>query len=81
MKKCCVCGSSKEELRPYGPDGAPICFPCATTPAREAATKKELDRRLVEAAKGSRSGIVLLGGSDGPKHFDCDCSDCRPWTT
>lgn len=41
---CCRCGRAEDrtldargkvkvELRPYGPDGAPICFECAMKPA------------------------------------------------
>lgn len=27
-RRCIHCGSSERELRPYGPNGADVCFPC-----------------------------------------------------
>ena len=49
-KTCCVCGRGARqgvELRPYGPQGAPICFRCArSTPELEAEAKAQLRKRL-----------------------------------
>ena len=41
VQQCCYChqpdGKGDHELRPYGPEGADICFGCMTsTPEREA---------------------------------------------
>lgn len=37
VPSCFYCGPTEEELRPYGPKGAEVCFPCATsTPERRA---------------------------------------------
>ena len=39
-QQCDFCGEIRE-LRPYGPKGETICFPCATaTPEAEAAAKR-----------------------------------------
>lgn len=46
-----ICGSSKEELRPYGHGGQPICFPCMIgSPEREAEAKKNFGA-LLQAAE------------------------------
>lgn len=45
MKTCCYCGKpdAEAETRPYGPGGADICRPCATsTPEREAQMQARL---------------------------------------
>lgn len=40
MNGCHYCGTTEAELRPYGPSGSPLCFPCLKAdPAREAAAK------------------------------------------
>ena len=56
-KKCCACGRGpdasldargmmKVELRPYGPNGADICFECAMAPERKADTERNFGVRL-----------------------------------
>jgi hypothetical protein len=62
---CCICGRSElpdakdprgaSELRPYGPDGAPICFACAMRPENRAETDRQFDRQLAAAEKIARS--------------------------
>ena len=43
-QQCDMCGEIRE-LRPYGPNGEVICFPCATaTPEAEKATKAAFKR-------------------------------------
>jgi hypothetical protein len=48
-RTCSVC-KRVEECRPYGESGADICYPCATTPERRAATERALALRLFGAA-------------------------------
>ena len=61
--KCCLCGKAGD-LRPYGPKGAPICYPCMkSSPIREAEAKKEFDRLKGEHLE---SGRVTLLTDDGP---------------
>ena len=67
MKACIYC-RKKEDLRPYGPDGAPICFDCMkASPEREAEAERQLRKRLDAA---SRHEIIVLGGEDGPEGVD-----------
>jgi hypothetical protein len=45
-RRCSACGHVKE-CRPYGKDGAQICFPCATaTPASKAEAERQMHVRL-----------------------------------
>lgn len=61
---CHYCGPTDEELRPYGPGGAPICFPCMKAkPEREKAARAELGRRF------DKAGPVAVLTPDGPKPF------------
>ena len=66
---CCYCGSTERELRPYGPGGADICFPCATeTPEREEAAKGVFGTLL--DANSAISDIVQIGTPEGPVPFE-----------
>jgi hypothetical protein len=60
--------SDPDDLRPYGPDGALVCFDCAmATPERKA----EADRRmhgLLDAA--IRTGTIRIGG--GPPRAETE---------
>ena len=43
---CDLCGENRE-LRPYGPQGENICYPCATsTPELKAAAERAFGARL-----------------------------------
>lgn len=68
-EKCCRCGKTgtqlaadNDDLRPYGPDGAPICYACAQSTLelrREAATRgmlhaAEVALAMLEASKNGR---------------------------
>ena len=52
MKRCYYCGKEflEEDVRPYGPNGAHVCFECGTSPEHndesERAFKKRLDAFL-----------------------------------
>jgi hypothetical protein len=61
---CCVCGAPGD-LRPYGPGGAPICFPCGTAPERVNATAAVFTSQLEAACDADPAGIPLLT-DDGP---------------
>lgn len=63
--ECHYCGTSEEELRPYGPGGSYICFPCIEdSPERNEAAVANFVT-LVEAAHAV-SDIIMLG-PDGPQ--------------
>lgn len=78
---CCVCdraplpesddSQGATELRPYGPNGAPICFTCAMLPERVEETERQfnvvIDRCAEEslADGGTVAHIVLT--EDGPR--------------
>ena len=68
MKKgCCHCGTTDAELRPYGPGGAPICFPCIkSTPEREEAAHNALGALMEAAGAASPDGIIVIGTEAGP---------------
>lgn len=66
---CYICHQSEDdssdiELRPYGKDGQPICFDCMTAdPVREAEAMKQFS----DACDRVGGGLVVIGGSDGPR--------------
>ncbi len=79
--RCCACDreplpeaedpTGKSELRPYGPNGAPICFSCAMSPEHRAEADRQLYARLDAAehaslADGGTVAHVVLT-PDGPK--------------
>jgi hypothetical protein len=60
-KRCCYCGAT-QDLRPYGPAGADVCFACAmATPERQRVAEVQFARRLAAAGP-----VAVLGGPDGP---------------
>lgn len=64
---CFYCGTSESELRPYGPDGAPICFRCMkAAPEREAHAFRVFERAVRAAAAQSDDGYVVLDEDGGP---------------
>lgn len=71
--KCHYCGNAEKELRPYGPGGSWVCFPCATaTPEREQHAQAAFGALLDGAEAISPSGIVAIGEPEGPRPFDPD---------
>lgn len=63
MTRCCYCKQEfpRDDMRPYGPDGAFTCHPCATsTPEREATAHAAFDAILNAAAAMSPLNAVLL---------------------
>lgn len=68
---CHYCASEDNDLRPYGPGGAWVCFPCATkTPDREDAAKGAFGALLDAAENISPLGVVAIGEQTGPRPFD-----------
>jgi len=62
---CFYCGTTERDrpLRPYGPRGEWVCFPCAiATPERKAETEAAFDAQLKAAGPE-----VVLGESTGPR--------------
>lgn len=54
LATCHYCGRSDEELRPYGPNGADVCYDCAmATPER---------RELADAAIRTRLDTIMTAG-------------------
>lgn len=60
--KCYYC-DTPDDLRPYGPKGAMVCFPCAMeTPERKAETERNFSSQLDAAGP-----VALLDGTEaGP---------------
>jgi hypothetical protein len=48
MDRCSECGAG-DELRPYGKDGAPICFDCAMKPLNLPRTRAAVKAALESA--------------------------------
>jgi hypothetical protein len=68
---CHYCGPTDREMRPYGPGGSWVCFPCATaTPEREEKAKGAFGALLDGANAISPSGVVAIGEQGGPRPFD-----------
>lgn len=62
---CHYCGTTEKELRPYGPGGSNVCFPCATaTPEREASAKSAFGALL--DGVGAVTSVVAIGQPSGP---------------
>lgn len=60
--KCDYC-SNEDELRPYGENGAMICFDCAfATPERAATTEKNFLNQMNACGES----IVVIGAEAGP---------------
>lgn len=67
---CHYCETTERELRPYGPEGSWVCFPCATaTPEREHGTEAQFGLLLNANQAISPSGATVLT-TDGPVPFD-----------
>lgn len=72
-RTCHYCGPTDRELRPYGPGGSTICFPCATaTPEREQAATGAFGA-LLDAT--SSIGLTAIGADAGPVNVDADVID------
>ena len=62
--ECCYyCEQFEKEMRPYGPEGAFVCFKCAMeTPERKAQTEQNFDAQLNAAGP-----VALIGEETGPR--------------
>ncbi len=64
--KCHYCETT-EALRPYGPGGSPICFPCMkATPERERQAENIFGTLLEAAETLSPTGTAVIGFDSGP---------------
>lgn len=78
MAICSVCHKEEDaklpdgtevELRPYGVNGALICYECMVNdPVREAEAKRQLHARLDVASEDT--GVAAIGHPGGPQPFD-----------
>lgn len=60
---CCYCErTDKGELRPYGPKGEWVCFPCATKPENVANTEAQFANHLEQVAQYQLAKATDLGG-------------------
>ena len=51
----------EDDLRPYGPNAAPICWRCMKSdPTREAEAIRQLHLQIVRAMRQSDCGVVQL---------------------
>lgn len=65
MHTCIHC-STTDGLRPYGPNGAMVCFPCAMeTPERKKQAEDAFNSQL-DAAINAGNGMVTVGTEAGP---------------
>lgn len=70
---CHHCGvefTNPDDLRPYGPGGALVCHPCATSPEHEEETEAAFAALLDATSAISSTGIVVIGEPGGPQPFD-----------
>lgn len=70
--KCFYCSTpadGPDDLRPYGPNGALICFPCGTeTPERAAQSKANMDAHMAKVFESSaKTGAPVLLGEGAPR--------------
>lgn len=67
--ECHYCKSTDKELRPYGPGGSKVCFPCATsTPERDKQTAGNFGALL--DANAAIADVIQIGTDDGPIPFN-----------
>lgn len=70
-ESCHYCGDAKPrpDLRPYGPGGEMVCFPCAqATPERVEVTERAMAALLEASAAASPLGIAAVT-DDGYEPF------------
>lgn len=72
--RCYLCqepdGKGEKEIRPYGPDGQPVCHSCAMrTPESKEEAKRQFGLRLTRAEIGSPAGVAMIGDGNGPLPF------------
>jgi len=66
IRRCCYCGCENregdKELRPYGPNGADICFGCMMeSPEREEEATRQFAMQL-----DACGDVAIIGTSVGP---------------
>lgn len=65
-EQCYTCGSTEDELRPYGINGAWVCFHCAMgTPEAKRIAEQQFEAQVNAAAKLSK--YVIIGEPTGPR--------------
>ncbi len=64
---CYYCGTgAADELRPYGPGGAPVCCPCVTSDPKRNADAQAAFHTLIEAeAAATGVDVVVVGLASG----------------
>jgi hypothetical protein len=64
---CHYCGPTERELRPYGPGGEDICYPCM----KESPEREEAAQNAFGAITGAASvlGPVIIGTTDDVAKF------------
>ena len=68
LRACHYCETTEKELRPYGPGGSWVCFPCATsTPEREQVAQGAFGALLDAVAEVAP--VVSIGTQEGPIPF------------
>lgn len=69
---CYLCsgsgGKGREELRPYGEYGQPICFTCANTGSDEhkQMVQDQFYTQLRAASQQLKRSTCIIGSTDGP---------------
>lgn len=72
-ERCHYCDKT-DDLRPYGPGGAMVCFGCAmATPEREAETGRNFEVQLEASEAMSPHGITVIDGKSGPNPYNAEC--------
>jgi hypothetical protein len=60
-RTCQYCGFGERELRPYGKNGANVCYDCAMLPEHAADTEAAFKTRLAAAGP-----VAMIGTEAGP---------------
>lgn len=70
---CYYCGPTDKDLRPYGPGGSAICYPCMkANPERERLAGAAFGALLAAAGEMSPDGVVRIGDAQGPQPMVID---------
>jgi hypothetical protein len=66
---CEYCKNEFEDydLRPYGHNGALICFDCAMRPENKAEVEKNFGMQIEAAEEAALNRVVVIGEHTGPR--------------
>lgn len=65
-RRCHYCGEGGD-LRPYGPGGSYVCYPCGTSPEHLEETDRNFNALIDAAIELSPHHSITIGTEEGPQ--------------